>query len=177
MNDEQLESRAAKVEHLLAELQRSAGPTTFPLVEQLMTALLDLYGGGLGRLLDFARRGATSRDQLDGWIAEDEALSSLLLLHDLHPFELAQRVERALERLAAELSTLPARLDVLKLEVPRAVLRVSGASDEVRAHSYAKLAVRAIERAAPELTEITIEGLPERHESLIPADRLVRARA
>jgi hypothetical protein len=70
-----MDERVARVERLLEEVDERG--------EELVQALLDMYGEGLRRIL--ARTDPAV-------LVEDELLSELLLLHDLHPVPLDARV-------------------------------------------------------------------------------------
>jgi hypothetical protein len=54
-------------------------------VEAFVSALLELYGDGLERVVTFARAEARSPVALDARLSSDEVVSSLLVLHGLHP--------------------------------------------------------------------------------------------
>jgi hypothetical protein len=156
---------------LLADAEAACGPAAWPRVEAVVTALVELYGSGLERVLVLARAAALDRESLDDDLAADEVVSSLLLLHDLHPLALEKRIERALER--------------VREEVPHAgALSVVGVTDgvvQLRAVQpgaqlpTSHVVARAIEREAPELAGVQIDGAPPaRADGLLPVERLVR---
>jgi hypothetical protein len=67
---------------------------------EAVSSVLELHRAGLSRLVDRLREAGGSERLLER-AAEDELVSSLLLLHDLHPHSLAARVDEALGRLRA----------------------------------------------------------------------------
>jgi hypothetical protein len=168
-----------RLEELLDGVQHAAGPQAWPRVEALVAALLELYGEGLERVLGAARAEAKSPEALEKRLTEDEIVASLLLLHGLHPVSLQTRIDLALERVA---SAAPgaAALELASIDDGMVNLRVSrGAVVAMGPTLATDAAVTAIERAAPEVTGVTIEGLAERTDpsggsSIIPAARLVR---
>jgi hypothetical protein len=95
-------------------------------------------------------------------LAEDEVVSSLLLLHGLHPLPAAERIRRALDALRPHLETHSAEVDVVEVDPEGASrLRVSGVSGcigEAIEHALR----RAVEDAAPEVTRLEIEMPGER---------------
>ena len=156
---------------LLADAEAACGPAAWPRVEAVVTGLVELYGSGLARIVALARAAALDPAALDDDLAADAVVASLLLLHDLHPFALEQRIERALER--------------VRDEVPHAgALSVVGVTDGVvqlrAAEAGAQLptthvVARAIEREAPELAGVQIDGAPPAPAAgLLSATRLVR---
>ncbi|WP_037604231.1 hypothetical protein [Streptacidiphilus rugosus] len=103
---------AARVEELLDRLA-AQDPAAAATAEELVRALMEFYGAGLARAVGLlsGRSGAP----LDALLA-DEVTAGLLVLHDLHPDDLAARVGRALRAAdagaleIAELDAADARL-------------------------------------------------------------------
>ncbi len=163
-----------KIERMLDEVQAVAGPVAWPRVEALVTALVDLYGTGLERLLDHARAAAADRAELDRAIGRDEIVSSLLVLHGCHPVALEERISRALGRVRTEVPEA-APLAFVGLEGGVVMLRVADEAEKERAPSL-QVVARAIEHEAPEVEGVRIEGLaaaPPKGD-LVPAERLLR---
>lgn len=168
---------AALIEHdklvarLLAEAEAACGPSAWPRVEALITSLVELYGEGLGRILEHARTSARSSEELDERLAGDEVVSSLLLLHDLHPVALDRRIERALERLHEE---VPHAAPLAVVGVADGVVKLR-ATDSKATPPTSHVVARAIEREAPELAGIQVDGAPPaRSDGLLPAASLLR---
>lgn len=162
-----------RIEQLLADAEAACGPTAWPRVEALVAALLELYGEGLRRIVASARRAAQDAEALDERLCSDEVVSSLLLLHDLHPIDLARRLERALDRVRREAPhTAPLRV----VDVTDGIVELRADDDDAPLPTTAAVA-RAIEREAPELSGVRIDGAvvaPIREGGLVPAERLVR---
>lgn len=143
------------VEALLDELESRVDAAAWPRVEPLVRALVTLYGGAMDRLLAHARAAAATREGFDVLLAEDELLSSLLLIHRLHPIGLEQRIELALRRLRAQLPTF-ARLEIVDIDV--GIVRLRPADDDEARPPPTRVVARAIEREAPEITGVRIDG-------------------
>lgn len=161
------------IERLLEELEKTVGPATWPRVEALVAALVSLYGAGLERILAHARAAAATREGLEVLLAGDDLLASLLLVHGLHPIRLERRVEVGLRRLRAELP-MAARLELVAVDGGVVRLRSVGVEGPPPAMH---LVARAIEREAPEITGVEVDGLsapPPHGQALVPADRLRR---
>lgn len=170
---EAIAARGEHIERLLDDLQAVAGPVAWPRVERLVTALVDLYGSGLERMLEAARESARNPQELDARLASDELVSSLLLLHGAHPVDLEERVMRALERVRRERPAF-APLAFVGLEDDIVIVRVADPSSGVEPPPVAVLA-RAIESEAPEVTGLRIDGVTSgRSHGLVSASRLVR---
>ena len=85
MNRE-LHERSSHVEAVLDEFRAAGDERATERAEELVRALMGLYAVGLGRVVDLARESALLRR-----LAEDEVISSLLVLHDLHPDDASTR--------------------------------------------------------------------------------------
>lgn len=76
-------ARDRRILQLLAEAEAACGPTAWPRVESLVTALVELYGAGLARIVETARGRVADPAGLDRALVRDELVSSLLVLHEL----------------------------------------------------------------------------------------------
>jgi Fe-S cluster biogenesis protein NfuA/nitrite reductase/ring-hydroxylating ferredoxin subunit len=150
-----LEDRVAQVEGLLDELESWPDPAARDKATEMVQALLDLYGEGLARLLPLlgedARRAA----------AEDELVSHLLLLHDLHPVPLPRRVEEALESVRPYLESHGGGVQLVAVEDGVVRLRLHGSCEGCPSSTMTlKLAIEdAIYKVAPDVQDIRAEGV------------------
>ena len=95
-----------RVEALLAELGSQAGPQVAATAEELVSCLVELYGAGLAEIVriigEDAEENGTGQRLMDK-LAADPLVESLLLLHDLHPLGVADRVRRAIGQVMPQL--------------------------------------------------------------------------
>jgi Fe-S cluster biogenesis protein NfuA len=159
-SDDELLGAGDRVAQLLEEIRTIAGPSAWQRVEELVQRLLELYGAGLERVLRHASAVEGEEGALAARLRADELVSSLLLLHGLHPSSTEERVERALEDVRARLGAH--ELELLGVEADGTV-RLRATADPRSCPSSAPTVVRAIERtileAAPEVTRVEVEGL------------------
>jgi Fe-S cluster biogenesis protein NfuA len=95
-----------RVEALLAELGSQAGPQVAAAAEELVSCLVELYGAGLAEIVRIIGEDAEengSGQRLMRRLAGDPLVESLLLLHDLHPLPVADRVRRAIDQVMPQL--------------------------------------------------------------------------
>jgi Fe-S cluster biogenesis protein NfuA/nitrite reductase/ring-hydroxylating ferredoxin subunit len=144
--------------------------------EELVRAVVDLYGKGLERMLDtLYDAGRLDDDALDA-LAGDELVAGLLVVHGLHPYDLRTRVERALDSVRPYLGSHGGDVELIEVTEGQVVrLRLLGSCDGCPSSSVTlTLAVEgAVEAAAPEVTGIEVET-PEPHAApvLIPVEAL-----
>jgi hypothetical protein len=145
---------SGRIQQLLDEARDLCQGPAWERVEELVQRLLALQAEGFGRLLEYARANGAD-GALDARIAADDLLSSLLLLHGLHPVPAKERVVQALDELRPRLAVHGVRAELISLEDGVARLRLSGPS------AGAIAAVRrAVEDAAPELSRVDVEEPP-----------------
>jgi Fe-S cluster biogenesis protein NfuA/nitrite reductase/ring-hydroxylating ferredoxin subunit len=158
--EEHLRRAGERIEMLLEELHATAGPTTWERIEELMQRLLGLYGAGLSRMLQHAREAGAPEGTLAARMSADDLLSSLLLVHGLHPASVAERVQRALEQVRPYLGSHAGGVELVRVDEDGGVrLRLMGSCDgcpSSRATVEHTLR-RAVEEAAPEVTRIDVE--------------------
>src|SRR5437016_11715445 len=88
--------RAARIETLVQEVAAFPDPHARATAEELVQALLDMYGEGLARMLELTAEMGASGLALIETFAGDDLLGSLFLLHGLHPLDIETRIARAL---------------------------------------------------------------------------------
>jgi Fe-S cluster biogenesis protein NfuA len=153
-----LRTAGDRIERLLDELQATADPSTRARAEEALRLVSELYGAGLARTLELAR-------EIDPLIVEalvaDDLVSSLLLVHGLHPESLTQRIEAALERVRPTLGAHAGDVELLDIDEDTGSVRIRllGSCDGCPSSSITlQTAVqRAISQAAPEITTIDVD--------------------
>ncbi|MDQ3095357.1 MAG: NifU family protein [Actinomycetota bacterium] len=172
---EQLRATGERIDALL-DASGSGGVLARERAEELVRLVADLYGAGLERILDLTYEVGHLTDEVLAALAADELVASLLLVHGLHPYDVGQRVEQALESVRPYLGSHGGDVELLEVSDEGTVrLRLLGSCDGCPSSSVTlKLAVEgAIEAAAPEITGIEVEDAESSGaETLIPVSSL-----
>ncbi len=155
------QQRAARLEALIQEVAAFPDAQARATTEELIQTLLDMYGEGLARILDL-----TAQSEAPGLIemlANDDLVSSLFLLHGLHPIAIETRIARALVEVRPYLKSQGGSVELVKIENGIAYVRL-----EENCHSCSASTVNlksvieeAIYQAVPDLDELKIEGLTD----------------
>jgi Fe-S cluster biogenesis protein NfuA/nitrite reductase/ring-hydroxylating ferredoxin subunit len=158
VDDVEARARVARVEELLDEVESLGEARAAAKATELVQALLDLYGEGLARVL--AHAAEAGGESLPATLAGDELVAHLLLLHDLHPEPLEERVRDALEEVRPYLESHGGDVELLGVGDGVARLRMRGSCDGCPSSATTlKLAVEdVIHKAAPEIEEVRAEG-------------------
>jgi Fe-S cluster biogenesis protein NfuA/nitrite reductase/ring-hydroxylating ferredoxin subunit len=169
-----------QIEQLLGELGAHAEPAVTDTAEELVRLLMGMYGAGLERIVALlagaGHRGQSLLDELVG----DELVSSLLVLHDLHPEDTLARVTRALETVRPYLGSHAGGVELLGVEFgdpsdPAGAvvnLRLKGSCDGCPSSAMTvKTAIeKAIVEACPEVIRVDVEGMTAGTTAGITAD-------
>jgi len=152
-----------RIEGLLAELRTITDRRARETAEELVRSLLELYGGGLARMMDIVYESSSGGELFDRFAADD-LVASLLLLHDLHPEDTESRILRALDGVRPYLASHGGDVQLLGMAEDGAVrLRLEGSCHGCPSSSVTmKLAIeKAIGEAAPEVVRIEVEGVAD----------------
>jgi Fe-S cluster biogenesis protein NfuA len=152
----------ARVEELSARAEQLEDPAARELAAELVSAVIAMYGDGLERIIavirDSREAGATILDEL----SQDGAVASLLLIHDLYPVPLRDRVLQALETVRPYMESHGGDVELVELtDDGIARLRLEGSCHGCSA-SRATLETaitQALEEHCPDLAEIEVGGV------------------
>jgi hypothetical protein len=149
-----------RLEELIRALDGHPDPSAKETARELLALVLDLHGIGLAKLMGIV---TTAEGSILARLVEDKQVQAILLLHGLHPDDLATRVRRAGDRLRPHLGIRGLRLDVV--EIARGTVRL-------RLHGSGAAAIKApllwtlpgeiedaVVEAAPDAEKILIDGL------------------
>lgn len=155
--------QAAHIEKLVQEIAEFPDLHERTVAQELVQALLDMYGEGLTRLLEITMETEASGIELIDTFAEDGLLSSLFLLHGLHPLDIETRVMQALDEVRPYLKSHGGNVEFVKVEAGIAYLRLEGSCHGCSGSTTTlKLAIEeAIYKAAPDLDGLEVEGVSE----------------
>jgi Fe-S cluster biogenesis protein NfuA/nitrite reductase/ring-hydroxylating ferredoxin subunit len=155
MDAEQL---IARVQELTGRLEDVEDDRCRELAEELTGAVVQMYGAGLERIVELIDDQET-RDRL----ASDELVAGLLMIHDLYPVPIEERVMAALDSVRPYMESHGGNIELLGFEDGVVKLRLEGSCKSCRASSSTlELAVRqALQEAAPDLLGMDVEGVVE----------------
>jgi len=152
--------RSERIEQLAAKLEQAADPELHATAMELLQCVMELHGAGLERLMQVFSESDTAGSLTDK-LLDDNLVSSLLLLHNLHPDDLATRVQTALQRVRPQLESQSCAAELLGIQDGVVSLRLlhQGGGCHSTANTMAAALEDAITEAAPDAERITIETL------------------
>jgi len=134
-----------RIDELVRQLDEVPDQKNRDAARALLAAILELQGAGLERMMDIVFETGDAGKAVIRKFAADELVSSLLLLHDLHPDDLETRAHRAL-------SKAHANAELVSVFEGTVHVRLTGSGCGLRD------SVEALVRdAAPDLVELVID--------------------
>lgn len=165
LDDAAVEERLARLDELLAGLEQVPGPTAEAALE-CVQALTEVYGEGLARVLGWIGPGVTAR------CVDDPLVRHLMVLHELHPHPVEQRVRQVIEEIAPQVTSHGGQLELITIEDGIARVKIAGGHG-VPADLVVRAVTEAVLALAPELE--SVETLPgDKPQVLIPVEALLQ---
>jgi Fe-S cluster biogenesis protein NfuA len=149
-----------RVEKLLAELGSQAGPQVAATAEELVSCLVELYGAGLAEIVSIIGQDPESGPRLMAKLAADPLVESLLLLHDLHPLGVADRVRRAINTVMQQLGSHAGQVELTGLDEAGVIhlrLERGGHGCQSSPAAVTEAIEQAVAGAAPEAAGVDID--------------------
>ena len=158
---ERPEELVARVQELQAALDGADGSAAARLAEELVAAVVQMYGSGLERILDALFAAGEQGERIAVSLTEDALVSTLLLIHDLHPVPLQERVQAALDSVRPYMESHGGNVELLGLEQGVAKIHLQGSCSDCSASAVTlELAIKqALEDAAPDLEGLEVTGV------------------
>jgi Fe-S cluster biogenesis protein NfuA len=159
-DEAEFSQRMQRIETLIAEIDSLGGDGRLPAkAAELVSLVMDLHGTGFRRMMELLEQAGPRAAAVVNDFAQDSLIASLLVLYDLHPEDLATRVNRGLDAARPYLESHGGNVELVSLDEGRAVLRLQG-----NCHGCPSSALtmkNAIEEAiyehAPDLAAVEVE--------------------
>ena len=139
------------IEDLVRRLEQIDNRESREIAEQLMEAVLALHGAGLEKMMDLAFDSASGGEAIIRRFASDTLVSSLLVLHGLHPDDLETRVRQVLAKLPGHVELVNLLDGVLRIRLS------SGGCGSASAEADEESLKAMLREAVPDLTDIIVQ--------------------
>lgn len=163
----QFQQRLKKIEDLVATIESSGDPNVRASAIELMQCLMELNLTGIERILEIAYETAPNGSEIIDKIANDELAESLLLLYDLHPLGIEERVLKALDKVRPYLRSHKGNVELVSVNEGFVHLKLQGSCDGCASSAMTlKLAIEeAIYEFAPDITGLQVDGVVQESDS------------
>jgi len=158
------QQRVQRIGDLVGQLDDIRDPTSRIAARELVQLLMELHGTGLERMMEVVFEAGEPGERIINNLGRDELVSSLLILHGLHPDDHATRVVKSVDRVRPSLRKAGAELELLSVESGAVRVKI-----ETTSHSWGSttsslrtMVEEAIYGGAPDTTSLVVEGLEEK---------------
>ncbi|MDQ3021067.1 MAG: NifU family protein [Bacteroidota bacterium] len=158
---EDLNKQSQRIQELIDELDLIPDSKTKEFAQECIQEIVGFYGKGLERMLHIisANENSSAKNTINKLI-EDNFISGLLLIHDLHPLSLETRLKNALEKVRPYMDSHGGSVEIVSLDEGVAKLRLSGSCKGCPSSSITlELGIKeAIEENCPDLLGLEVDG-------------------
>jgi hypothetical protein len=150
-----------RLERLVGEIESCTEPGIRERLLGVLLVVLDFHRHGLAQLMQHLRQGGEAGGAVIDTLCKDDLVSSLLLLHDLHPMDLATRLRQAMDNAAAQWAKAGADVRLVSIS-PGGMVQLKVVQNGRGSSTLRRSIEQVIYAAAPDAAGVNIEGLPER---------------
>ena len=160
----QFSAKTERVEMLAAKLDQANDPEVRATALELVQSVIELHGAALQNLIDRCLETPDGERVLEQ-VLEDDLVSSMFLLHSLHPDSIETRVLRGIESVRPYLKSHGGDCELIAVNDGIVRLRLHGTCGSCPSSSLTlKNAVEeALFEAAPDIREIVAENAAADH--------------
>jgi Fe-S cluster biogenesis protein NfuA len=154
------EFQLQNIERLVARVRGITDPDARRAALDLLQSVMGLHASAIDRIMEIASESGDSGWAIIDELGRDPLVSSLLILHGLHPLDLEARVAQALEQVRPTLLSHGGNVELLGVSGNAVRLKLTGACNGCPSSSLTlKTAIeKSIYSAAPDVTSIECEG-------------------
>jgi len=171
----EFQQRLQSIESLLARIESAADPSLRNSVQELVQLVMDLHGAALERAMELIRGTGESGEGVVQRLGRDELVSSLLVLHGIHPVDLEARVRQAIDKVGSRLRAHEGEVELLSIQegVVRLRLHAKDHGCGSTADDLKEMVEQAVYQGAPDVSSLIVEivGASER-QSFVPLEVL-----
>jgi Fe-S cluster biogenesis protein NfuA/nitrite reductase/ring-hydroxylating ferredoxin subunit len=152
-----------RVQELTARLDDLADAHARELAQELVGSVIAMYGDGLQRIMEVITSAREAGETILDELAQDGAVASLLLIHDLYPVSLQDRVMEALDTVRPYMESHGGNVELVGLQDGVARLALQGSCNGCAAsRATLELAIKqALDEHAPDLLGLEVQGVTE----------------
>jgi hypothetical protein len=174
--DKAFQSSMQKIEELIGTLDRAADPALRSAAKELVSALMEVHGACLARMLDVLNRSGETGQEAIKTYAGDPLIRNLLILYELHPVEFEVRVAEAVGKFKNSHAAAGATVELLSTERGNIHVRYSSESKGCGAGALKASIEGVLLDAAPDASGIFVEDAsPAPTQSFVPLSALTVA--
>jgi len=160
MNSGEFQERTEQIEQLVQRANELTDENSRAVALELLESLMDLNGAVTARIVELLSGSGEAGRNLLSKLGSDPLVCGFLVLYGLHPLSLEQRAAAAIEKVQPQLRKHGGgELSLIGVSEAQIRVKVDGATANGSAPTLKQKIEQALREAAPEVAEITIDGL------------------
>lgn len=178
IDQREFEAHAERTQQLVERVNTTLDADARDLALDLLQSVMDLHGSAIARIVDLLNSSGESGRAALARLGCDPLVCGLLVLHGAHPLALEARVADALDRARPQLRKKGGTVELLGIvdETVRLKLQTTGHGCGSNAEALKQMIEQAVLEVAPEMTRISLEGLPTAVAGFVPLATLQRTK-
>jgi Fe-S cluster biogenesis protein NfuA len=157
MNNGEFQAYTKRVDELVRRVNDLPGSDARAAALELLEALMDFYGAAMARVVELLSDSSDASRKSLSKLAADPLVCGLLVLYGIHPVMIEERVRQAVEKLLPQLHQQGAEAELVGINDGVVRLKIHG--HRTHPEKLRAIVQQGILEAAPEVTEIIVEGL------------------
>jgi Fe-S cluster biogenesis protein NfuA/nitrite reductase/ring-hydroxylating ferredoxin subunit len=155
------EELVQRIQDLQERLEATGDAAAREAADALVSAVVQMYGAGLERIVELLAGAGEAGREIASSLSDDALVATLLLIHDLHPVPLEDRVQAALDSVRPYMESHGGNVELLSLHDGVATIHLRGSCSDCSASAVTlELAIKqALEEAAPDLEALEVLGV------------------
>ena len=173
VEDKAFHSSMQKIEELIGTLDRAADPAVRSAAKELVSALMEVHGACIARMLDTLNKCGEAGQQAIRTYVGDPLIRNLLILYELHPVAFEIRVAQAVDKFKNSHAAGGAKIELLSTDDGNIRVRYSSDTKGCGAGALRASIEAALVEAAPDANGIFVEDAsPAASQSFVPLSAL-----
>jgi Fe-S cluster biogenesis protein NfuA len=168
--EQEFQQRSEEIERLVQRVNALPDDDARATALELLQAVMDLHGAGFARMVEVLRDCGDGGQTALKKLGTDPLLCGLMVLYEVHPLTMEERVAAALEKIRPQLRKHDARVELLSISeaTVRVEIHASGQGCHSSPDAIKQQVEQAILEAAPETAQIVVEGVPASVAGFVP---------
>ena len=168
--EQEFQQRTEEIERLVQRVNDLVDDDARTIALELLQSVMDLHGAGFARIVEVLRESGEAGHTALKKLGADPLLCGLMVLYDVHPFTMEERVASAVQKAQQQIRKHGGAVELLSVVdgVVRVEIHASGQGCHSSPDAIKEQVEQAILEAAPETTRILVEGIASAAGGFVP---------
>ena len=173
-SEQEFQQRTDRIQQLVQRISELADEEARAAALELLQSVMDLHGSAINRVVEILTDAGDAGRSALAKLGGDPLICGLMVLYDVHPVSMQDRVAAAIEKLRPQLRKREATVELLGISdgVVQLEIHASGHGCHSSPDAIQQQVEQAVLEAAPETVEIRVQGMSTSSAAFIPVTML-----